>query len=493
MSSVRIPLFVILLAVCLDRAAGSDGPDYPCYRNADGSGSGSAYDGRLITEIGQRRLLWESEEQRLASSYSFIIGGAGGPVIADGRVYVYYSFPSDELNQDYFDQKAKGRDLGKHAKTHEPLAAAMGFTSIADYIRTKCALNSDDIVLCCDLETGKTLWKRVYEKSAVNRSTSSRGILKWNKTGPHIIPAVAYGKVCTMLDRGAIVCLDAETGDELWRKGRIGRVDPHVKKDADGDKIRYGSQNKGVMLFGGGCFVCLRGDDLVGYRQEDGTEAWRVEGVGGGRGGCVVRTELDGRELAVGPSGAVVDLAAGKMLYSCDALGGCFPAISQEGIAVFGGYNSDRSRDADKRKAGLQAYQLGPDGAKKLWELDRELVSRDLALVIIGDRVLGKVGSPNRGQSRFISVDLATGTDIRFTEDFRSDGAGGSIGVGGQLVFYDKNLIVADPDGYRRDPASGLINDNDPDWCSSHTAAAVGPYLVVRGQYSLKCFDLRAR
>ncbi len=492
MSVYRLAL-IILVGACMSSARASDEPSYPCYRNADGSGSGSAYDGRLVSQIKDRHLVWESEERCLSSSYSFIIGGAGGPVVADGRVYVYYSFPSDELDQQYFDKKAKGRDLGKHSETHRPWAAAMGFASIEDYIRTKCALNSDDIVLCCDLKTGKTLWKKVYEKTAVNRSKSSRGILKWNKTGPHIIPAVAYGKVCSLLDMGGIVCLDAATGEELWRKGRIEPVDPRVKKDADGDKIGYGSQNKGAMLFGGGCFVCLRGDDLVGYRHEDGQEAWRVEDVGGGRGGCVVRTQLGGRELAVGPSGAVVDLAAGKLLYSCDALGGCFPAVSSAGIAVFGGYDSDSDRDADKRKAGLQAYQLGVDGAKMLWELDRALVSRDLAPVIVGDRVVCKVGSPTRGQSRFISVDLATGEDVRLTEDFRSDGAGGSVGVGGQLVLYDLNLIVADPDNFHRDPDSGLANDNDPDWCSSHTAAAVGPYLIVRGQYSLKCFDLRAR
>ena len=59
-----------------------------------------------------------------------------------------------------------------------------------------------DVVICLDLETGKTLWKSEVPGKATGRNSSST-------------PCVAEGRVFA-IGSGRAYCVDAETGKEIW-------------------------------------------------------------------------------------------------------------------------------------------------------------------------------------------------------------------------------------------------------------------------------------
>lgn len=70
---------------------------------------------------------------------------------------------------------------------------------------------SDEVILCLDAVTGKELWKNLYASAALTGPASSH-------PGPRSTPAVADGKVVAFGAAAILSCLDANTGNLLWRR-----------------------------------------------------------------------------------------------------------------------------------------------------------------------------------------------------------------------------------------------------------------------------------
>jgi outer membrane protein assembly factor BamB len=70
---------------------------------------------------------------------------------------------------------------------------------------------TDEVILCLDAETGKEIWKNQYPSVAVTGPAGSH-------PGPRSTPAVDDGKVVTFGASAILSCLDAETGKLLWRR-----------------------------------------------------------------------------------------------------------------------------------------------------------------------------------------------------------------------------------------------------------------------------------
>ena len=77
----------------------------------------------------------------------------------------------------------------------------------------------DEALLCLDAQTGKELWKDKYAAMAVTGPPSRH-------PGPRSSPAVANGKVVTIGVGGVLSCLDAATGKVHWRKDPFPEVVP---------------------------------------------------------------------------------------------------------------------------------------------------------------------------------------------------------------------------------------------------------------------------
>jgi outer membrane protein assembly factor BamB len=77
----------------------------------------------------------------------------------------------------------------------------------------------EEVILCLDAQSGKELWKEKYAAMAVTGPPSRH-------LGPRSSPAVVDGKVVTIGVGGVLSCLDAATGKVLWRKDPFPEVVP---------------------------------------------------------------------------------------------------------------------------------------------------------------------------------------------------------------------------------------------------------------------------
>lgn len=79
--------------------------------------------------------------------------------------------------------------------------------------------DDEETILCLDAQTGKELWAQKYAAIAVTGPPSRH-------PGPRSSPAVSDGKVVTIGVGGVLSCLDAATGKLLWRKDPFPGVVP---------------------------------------------------------------------------------------------------------------------------------------------------------------------------------------------------------------------------------------------------------------------------
>lgn len=107
----------------------------------------------------------------------------------------------------------------------------------------------EEVNLCLDAQTGRELWKDKYAAMAVTGPPSRH-------PGPRSSPAVADGKVVTIGVGGVISCLDAATGKVLWRKDPYPEVVPQFFTAMsplimDGMAIAHlgGKDNGGIIAY----------------------------------------------------------------------------------------------------------------------------------------------------------------------------------------------------------------------------------------------------
>ncbi|MBM3883914.1 MAG: hypothetical protein FJ387_30130 [Verrucomicrobia bacterium] len=124
----------------------------------------------------------------------------------------------------------------------------------------------NEVTLCLDAGTGRELWKAQYEALG---ATGPAG----RHAGPRSSPAVAEGKVVTFGVRGALACLDAASGQVLWRKD-----------DFAGAWPRFFTSSSPIVL-GGVCIVqpgAPENGGVVAYGLATGNPKWQWTGDGPG-------------------------------------------------------------------------------------------------------------------------------------------------------------------------------------------------------------------
>ena len=71
---------------------------------------------------------------------------------------------------------------------------------------------TDEVVLCLDASSGKTLWEAKYPAGRLVTGPPA------GHPGPRGTPAIAKGKICTLGVGSVLSCFDAAKGTLLWRK-----------------------------------------------------------------------------------------------------------------------------------------------------------------------------------------------------------------------------------------------------------------------------------
>ena len=122
----------------------------------------------------------------------------------------------------------------------------------------------DEVILCLDAGEGKELWREEYAAQAVTGAAARH-------PGPRSSPAVAKGKVVTLGVGGVLSCLDATTGEVLWRKDPFPKVVPQFFTATspvivDGVALAHlGGRGNGA---------------IIAYDLASGDEEWRWDAEG---------------------------------------------------------------------------------------------------------------------------------------------------------------------------------------------------------------------
>lgn len=158
-----------------------------------------------------------------------------------------------------------------------------------------------EVILCLNASNGAEIWRSDYTAPEVTGPAARH-------PGPRSTPAVTDGKIVTIGVSGILSCLDAGSGELLWRKDPFPGIVPMFFTSlspviADGMCVTHlGGAGNGAM---------------IAYDLNSGNERWRWDEEGPDYGSPVL-LKVQGKKLIVSPtekSIVGVDLSDGKLLW----------------------------------------------------------------------------------------------------------------------------------------------------------------------------------
>jgi outer membrane protein assembly factor BamB len=300
--------------------------------------------------------------------------------------------------------------------------------------------------------------------------------------GTRSTPTVDGGRVYALGQHGDLVCLDAASGREQWRKS--------FTKDFGG-KMMSGWGYAESVLVDGDHVVCTPGGPkgtIVALDKDTGKTVWRTKGFTDSAAYCsIVVAEIGGvRQYVQMTDAGVVGVAAdgGKVLWRAPRKGETAviptPLVKGELVFVSSGYG-----------VGCNLFRITPTSGGKLNAeqvyQNNEMENHHGGMVVVGDHVYG---SSDPGILK--CVELKTGKEVWHD---RSVGKGSVAYADGNLYLRGEAgpvaLVEATPAGYRE---KGTFEQPD----RSHDAAwphpvVAGGKLYLRDQDVLLCYDVKAK
>ena len=456
--------------------------DYPAYR---GDGSGATDSGlELVRSWADARRVWSSAEPappvgRGPHGDTNAVGGYGVPVVAGASVYVGYLIPTGPTFE------------GCLGKTGQPLA--------------------DEVVICMDAKTGKTVWRTVF---------AGKG---WNfcavyPSDGQITPCVAQGKVLMQGSTGWAYCLDAQSGKVHWEKPtgktclawdgfkaavlagtekpkRMSYPDlkfaqaalaPRPPANPEHGGSGGGGFNSTPMVFGDLAVFNAVGAETIAFDLATGQERWRRRGTMSSS-ASVLKWTHQGKEYLIG-QGLCVDPATGKDLWTFGPIGGGYqgytPAISGD-LWVGVGNNGKTARGENRMF--VVCYRFSPQGAKVVWRLEDNTALTYQSPVIHRGNVYASMGND-------VCIDLETGK-LKATaapQDFNDQGCS-PFAMDGRVFFHRGRMYDAQPETNGVWKCLDTVKPRTL-MCTFPTGAAGFLYLRGQGSTSLvECWDLRGK
>jgi outer membrane protein assembly factor BamB len=313
--------------------------------------------------------------------------------------------------------------------------------------------------------------------------------------GPRGTPTVDGDLLYAIGTEGDLVCVEAATGKERWRKS--------LTKDFGGQMMSGWKFSESPLVDGDKLVFTpgAKGAALVAVDKKTGKEIWRAavpdlgpKGKDGAGYSSVVVSEGAGVRQYVqllGRGLVGVRAADGKFLWSYNNVANQVANISTpvvKGDLVFAstGYQTGSA---------LVKLQKAGDGieAREVYFLDaKTLQNHHGGLVLVGDYLYAGHG---QGRGSPICVELATGKVMWGGEGAKAAGTGSAavMYADGNLYFRYQNgvvaLIKATPTGYKEKGTFTIPDVKEPSW--PHLVVSEGK-LYVREQDALYCYDLHA-
>ena len=141
-------------------------------------------------------------------------------------------------------------------------AVSAGRIFVTDFTESS-HLKGRERILCLDEKTGKILWTREWDAEYV-------GLMETFASGPRATPTVDGGRVYVVGAKGMLLCLNATSGEVLWKKDYV--------KEYGAEIPTWGSTS--APLVDGNRLICLvggaRNAKVVAFDKMTGKEIWRA-------------------------------------------------------------------------------------------------------------------------------------------------------------------------------------------------------------------------
>lgn len=301
-----------------------------------------------------------------------------------------------------------------------------------------------DVVVCLDLNTGKELWKFEAEGKPTGRSSSSTAA---------VVDDRVFAAGSTHL-----YCLNQKDGKLLW-KALLPTGGPAASPLVVGD------------------VVYMAAGKAQAFSVKDGKPLWEQKDAKGNTGSPMLWTPASGQPvLLITGTNAVYGLEPtdGKVLWTVEGGGQSTPVMQGDWLVIYSG----------AKDVGLRAYQYVKDAVPKpMWSHFWVTLRYSGSPVIHEDHVYLTCGGKHQ------CVELATGK-VDWLENEVNSTITSPIIADGKLIVFENNgthlrVVKAAPDGYHqlgRPKVEGM-------GCTS-PALSHGK-LIVRQREKLVCFDLR--
>jgi outer membrane protein assembly factor BamB len=329
----------------------------------------------------------------------------------------------------------------------------------------------EEIVLCLDPADGKEVWRSAHA-APYKLGGPARGY-----EGPRSTPAIAGGRVFTFGISGILSCLDARTGDVLWRK--------EFGKQYGGTAPGWGT-SASPLVDGNLCIIHVGGPDkgaLTAFDVETGDVKWRYDGDGPAYGSPIVADRAGERQIVTLTLNYFlgVSAATGKLLWKlpCREIHSenCLTPISYKDLLIYAGRN-ERSRAirVDKTAKGVEAAEVWKGSGPTLYMSTP---------VLDGDFLFG---ASSRGRGGIFCLDARSGKTL-WEYDAEGIGFTSILKAGSVLLFLTQNgrLVVARVNGTKYDPiAEYKVSDRRTMACP----VFLGDRILIRDDMTLRCYRI---
>jgi outer membrane protein assembly factor BamB len=301
--------------------------------------------------------------------------------------------------------------------------------------------------------------------------------------GTRSTPTVDGDRVYALGQHGDLVCLDAATGSEHWRKS--------LTKDFGG-RMMSGWGYAESVLVDGDKVVCTPGGNkgtILALNKTSGDVVWRTEDFTDDAAySSLVPCEIGGvRQYVQLTDESVVGVAAdtGDVLWRSPRHGETAviptPVVHGNHVFVTSGYN-----------IGCNLFRVTPQQGGK-FKVDQVYANKDMenhhgGVVLVGDHVYGTSGN------QLVCMNLMTG---KVAWKDRSVGKGAVAYADGNLYVRSEGgdgtvaLVEATPRGYRE---KGRFDQPDRSNTQSWPQPVIaGGKLYLRDQDVLLCYDVKAK
>jgi outer membrane protein assembly factor BamB len=353
-----------------------------------------------------------------------------------------------------------------------------GYSAVAvvgDRIYTAGDRDGSSYVLALNAKDGKPIWSTRMGKA---------GAPGWGGfAGPRAIPTVAGNLVFAVDQWGEMVCLDASSGQEKWRK--------NFKSDFGGDRPEWG-YSESPLVDGDNVMVTPGGSKgaIVALKKDTGALVWQTkEFTDPAHYSSLVIAEIGGvrQYVQLTPANVVgVAAADGKVLWQAERKGKTAviptPVVKDDMVYVTSGYgvgcNLFKIAAAGGKFTATQAYELKP------------IDNHHGGVIEVGGMIYG-----HSDKGGWTCQDMKTG-EVKWQDG--KFGKGSISYVDGMFVLRQEDkskgtvaLIEASPAGFKEHGRFDQPNHSGKNtW--PHPVIAGGK-LFLRDQDRLFCYDLKAK